>query len=89
MPVAFLSRLLRGSEMGLEEPELWVIAIRWAVSKFRYYLLGSECTVYVPEAYLVALFRAREVHPRIQVLLADMACYRVRFEVGEGAWAYS
>lgn len=39
VPVAFLSRLLRGGEAEMQEPELWVRAINWALRKFKYYLM--------------------------------------------------
>ena len=44
---------------------LWVHAVRWAVKKFRYYLVESECTVFLPNKALIQVYRQKELHPKV------------------------
>ena len=49
----------------------------------------SPITVVLPEEELVQIFRLKDVHPKIRVTLYDLELYRVKFQVGRGAWQYS
>ena len=40
-PVAFLSRLLRQGEEKMSPCELYILSVTWAVSKFKWYAMGS------------------------------------------------
>lgn len=63
--------------------------MKWAVQKVKWLAVFSPITVVLPEEELVQIFRLKDVHPKIRVTLYDLELYRVKFQVGRGAWQYS
>ena len=88
-PVAFLSRLLRQGEECWSQGEMYIGAIRWAVEKFKWYVMSGGLVVYLPEEELGRLFRNKDACPKVKMLLLDLELYKVEFRAGRGAWAYS
>ena len=66
-----------------------MLAARWAVQKFKYYMLAGPLIVFLPEPELVKLMRASDSNPRVKLALLDLEMYRAEFRAGTGAWAYS
>ena len=54
--------------------------------KVKWIAAYSPITVVLPEEELVQIFRLKDVHPKVRVILYDLELYRVSFKVGKGAW---
>ena len=81
--------MLRQGEDKWGWAELYVAAVRWAVEKFKWYILAGGLVVYLPLEELGRLFKLKDVCPKVRMLLLDLEIYQVTFRQGKGAWAYS
>ena len=88
-PVAFLSHLLRQGEERWSQGELYIGAIRWAIEKFKWYVMSGGLVVYLPVEELGRLFKNKDACPKVKMLLLDLELYQITFRAGKGAWAYS
>ena len=56
----------------MPEAERNLCTIRWAVNKFKWWMLSSECIVYLEEMDLLKVYQQRDVHPRLRYVMMEL-----------------
>ena len=78
-PIAFFSRTLRGPELNYATFEKEGLAVKSALNKWRFYLLGYPVTVQTDNAPIISLLRSRECSGRIGRYLPTILEYNPSF----------
>lgn len=68
----------------MSEPELWMATAIWAIRRYRMYLQFAPVTIYLPTRALVAAYRGKDCHARIQAWLMELQMYRAHLEAATG-----
>ena len=77
-PIAFYSRALNGAEQRYSIHELEGLAIKAALNKFRFVVLGYPITVRTDNQPIIYLFKSNECHGRLAKYLAAIQEFNVK-----------
>ena len=79
-PVTYISRKLLPNERNYSTVEKEALAIKWAVDKLRYYLLGREFTLVTDHAPLKWMATAKDTNARVTRWFLALQDYRFRVD---------
>ena len=81
--IEYASRGLNRAEKNYAVIELELLAVSWAVQRFRNWILGSTCQIRTDHAPLIGLWRKRfrgDVTPRLGRLLSRLSAYSLQWK---------
>ena len=79
-PISFISRRLLSHERNYATVEKECLAIKWAIGKLRYYLLGREFTLITDHAPLKWMALNKDNNARVTRWFLELQAYRFRVE---------
>ena len=79
-PIAYISRRLLKHERNYATVEKECLAIKWAIGKLRYYLVGREFTLITDHAPLKWMCLAKDSNARVTRWFLALQSYRFRVE---------
>ena len=83
-PIVFLSRMLGQAELAYYVREKECLALVWAVTKLRYYLLGNHFTIYTDHQSLQYLGKVKDPHRRLARWSLEMSQYNYTIKYIKG-----
>ena len=83
-PVTYISRKPFSNEKNNSTVETEALAIKWALDKLRYYLLGWEFTLVTDHAPLKWMAGARDTNARVTSRLLSLQDYRFQVDQRPG-----
>ena len=63
--IAYASKTLTGAQLNYATTEKKLLAVIFAIYKFRYYLVGAKVNIYIDHAALKYLLTKKDAKPRL------------------------